>query len=171
MDSIKSNWMKLSEVLGFQMQQSCQLPVSGQKPRNGLPILSSFQHRFPVDLAYLCPQPLLLSRGQEQWKLYTVEECWSQIHRDSMKSRRPPVESCREFIHSNYFLLSWTGELLGSHSSEGDWGLECGPWELSGGYSRTLSETRGCLAAEPLSTCENQPRSADPAFTGCLLSR
>ena len=80
--------------------------VLGQKPRNDLLILSTFQHRFPVDSAYLHPQLLLLSQGQEQWKLYTVEECWSQIHRDSLKSRRPPMESCREFSHSNYFLLA-----------------------------------------------------------------
>lgn len=43
------------------------------------------------------------------------------------------MTSYREFIHSNYFLLGWTGELLGSYSSEDDWGLECGPRELWGG--------------------------------------
>lgn len=47
------------------------------------------------------------------------------------------MESCGEFIHSNYFLLSWTGE-LGLFSSKDDLGLERGWWKLFGGYSRTV---------------------------------
>lgn len=47
------------------------------------------------------------------------------------------MERCGEFIHSNYFLLSWTGE-LGLFSSKDDLGLECGWWTLFGGYLRTV---------------------------------
>lgn len=45
--------------------------------------------------------------------------------------------SCREFIHSNYFLLSWTRE-LGLYSGKDELGLECGLWKLFRGYSRTV---------------------------------
>lgn len=100
-------------------EKTTELPVLGQKPRNGLLILSTFQHRFPVDTAYLHPQLLLLSRGQQQWKLHR-RGMLGQIHRDSLKNLRLPMMSCREFVHSNYFLLGWTGEFLGAYSSEDD---------------------------------------------------
>lgn len=49
------------------------------------------------------------------------------------------MESRGEFIHSDDFLLSWTGELLGLYNSKDDLGLEWGPCVCGEGvYSRTV---------------------------------
>lgn len=73
------------------------------------------------------------------------------------------METCGEFIHSNYFLLSWTGE-LGLFSSKDDLGLERALWKLFRGLFKDC-ETCGSLGGESLSTWGDPESWADPTFT------